>query len=272
MGTFDLAVDFRHEPDTRSLLAAVSARVRAGFSAYGDARASLDIALANTEQIASGLGNGRPMHAQTRMSMLAHAVVDAVGPPGVAVRCLVKPDAKAFLDRPYAVLAPGAGAPLRAWPVARLAELARALVERHGLHIVILGGVQERPLAAVILSALPPGAGHDLTERMDIADVPAVLNFARLFVGMDSGLTHLAGALAVPSVCIFSGVSRREVWQATGPRMTVVAGCCTCSPCYLARPEQCPHAQACLTVIGVDDVLRACNARLAGQAADGLRP
>jgi ADP-heptose:LPS heptosyltransferase len=160
---------------------------------------------------------------------------------------------------PYAVLMPGAGAPVREWPVARLAELACRLAERHGLRIVLLGGKSDAALTARIAAALPSGVALDLAGSTSMDAVPDIVAGARLFVGMDSGLTHLAAGLGAPTVCVFSGAARREVWQPTGTRLSIVAGRTACSPCYLALPEQCPHAQACLTVITTDDVLAACE-------------
>jgi heptosyltransferase II len=265
-GRFDLAIDLRHEPDTRRLLSLVDARVRAGFAAYGAAGAALDIALANAERVAGGLGNGRPMHAQARLSMLVATVLASVRPDPLPARCLLTPGAARVVAEPYVVLAPGAGAPVRAWPAERVVELAQLLARQHGLRIVLLGGKAEAPLTASIAAALTPDAALDLGGRVGMDAVPDIIAGARLFIGMDTGLTHLAAALGVPTVCVFSGAARREVWQPIGTRLLIVAGRTACSPCYLAQAEQCPHDQACLTVIGTGEVLAACDTLL-GEAA-----
>ncbi len=258
LGQFHLAVDFRHEAETRPLLALVPAVVRAGFVAPGAAGAALHIALPNAERIS------RPLHAEVRLAMLAGTVLAALRPAPNPAACLVGPATPPH-PGPYAVLVPGAGAPIRTWPEERLAEVAAGLLAEHGLGLVVLGGEAERPAAARLAAGLPPGALTDLTGRLPLAEAPAVLAGARLVVGMDTGITHLAARLGVPTVSVFSGVARREVWQPTGPRLAILAGRADCSPCYLARVEQCAHGRPCLQVITVAAVLDACREMLSGQ-------
>ena len=265
-GHFDLAVDLRHEPDTRRLLGLVDVGVRAGFAAHGAAGAALDIALANAERVVPNLGNGRPLHATIRLSMLVSAVLAAVRPELSAARCLLSPDTVSPVPGRYAVLVPSAGAPVRVWPTERMAEIGRWLATKYGLQIVLLGGEVEKALTARIAAMLPAGSVTDLAGNTDMKIVPDILASAQLVVGMDTGLTHMATGLGVPTVCVFSGVARQEVWQPTGTNLVALAGRTACSPCYLALPEQCPHAQACLTVIGTKDVMAACEELLADPA------
>ncbi len=267
LGQFGLAIDLRHDADTRRLLAAVDATVRAGYAADGVA---LEIALPDVEHVATARGE-RPLHARTRLVMLVAATLDAVRPAARPAKVLLAPG-EVLPEGPYAVLAPGAGAPLRVWDIARMAELARALVARHGLRMVILGGPGDQALAATIAEGLPAEMVTDLTGKAALPAVPAILDGARLVVGMDSGLSHLAAGLGVPTVSVQSGAPTREVWRVAGANVVVVAGAAACAPCHLDLPEQCPHGVACMRVIGVADVLAACETVLAQDARGSAVP
>jgi ADP-heptose:LPS heptosyltransferase len=70
---------------------------------------------------------------------------------------------------------------------------------------VVVGGKDEAPLAAVIRSFTQRAL--DLTGKTDLSELAGVVAGAVLAVGNDTGPMHLAAALSVPSVVLFSGAS-----------------------------------------------------------------
>ena len=256
---YDLAIDLRHEPDTRKLLAAVDAMWRAGFQAparVGGQR--LDVVVPDSQDALRAAG-AEPLHAGARLEVLAAAVAASFGRrTGVAEPAPLTPG--------YAVLAPGAGAPIKRWPLERLSQLAADLISQHDLDIAIVGGAPDVADGAALAASLPAARVRDLTGALPLAELPALLRGARLFVGYDSGPTHLAAALGVPTVCVFAGVSDAAVWHPVGPAVTIVGGSAGCSPCRLTEVRECPNQRACLTVISADAVLAACSRRLGGSA------
>jgi len=88
---------------------------------------------------------------------------------------------------------------------------------------VVLGGPgpAERALADPLL-ALLPGA-IDLCGQLSLPEAAACLTRARLFVGNDSGLMHLAAAAGVPTVGIF-GPTDPAVYAPIGPYAAAVTG------------------------------------------------
>jgi heptosyltransferase-2 len=106
--------------------------------------------------------------------------------------------------RPIVTFAPGAVGPGKAWPVAHYAELAR-LLAGEGLSIWVLGGPNEKPLAAQIAAA-GGGAVTDLTGN-DLRDAIIALSCADAAVTNDSGLMHIAAALGTPTIAIFGPTS-----------------------------------------------------------------
>jgi ADP-heptose:LPS heptosyltransferase len=272
LGSYDLAVDLRHDPDTRLLLAEVEAKFRVGFCApFAAGGNCLDIALPDTENLSVGLGTGRPVHAELRLVLLASAVIATFGlRQHPATRLVRSAAAQKVATRSYAILAPGAGSPIRLWSADHFVTVARALQERHGLDIIIVGGSRERATAQAIASALSPERVSNLVERLPLIDLPTVISGASLYVGLDTGTTHLAAALGVPTVAVISGVPNLEVWHTAGHNVTVVAGRVACSPCYLVHPEQCPYGVICLSSITSGHIIPACDALLQRQQSHAL--
>ena len=98
-------------------------------------------------------------------------------------------------------IALGAGHPKRIWPPARFAEVAHILMRQHALHIVLVGAKTDRPLVEQFLAALPPESRqhvHDAVGQTPLRQTAALLARCRLFIGNDSGPTHLAAAMQTP--------------------------------------------------------------------------
>ena len=96
------------------------------------------------------------------------------------------------------------------WPEESWIALGRSLGEQ-GLGIVLPWGTQAERLRSERIAAALPTAR--VPERMPLDHVAALIAGARGVVGVDTGLLHLAAALAVPLVAIFGG-SRPKL---TGP-------------------------------------------------------
>lgn len=116
------------------------------------------------------------------------------------------------------VLAPGSGGAAKCWPRRHWLALARELALRGAPIDVLVGPVElERddprawpwPVPVGFVLAPPPGA------------LLARLQAARAFAGNDSGPTHLAAMLAVPTVALF-GPSEAAVFAPNGPFTEVV--------------------------------------------------
>ncbi len=103
----------------------------------------------------------------------------------------------------FACLHAGASVPGRRWPTSGFAAVARALDAR-GLRVVLTGTEAEGPLAREVagMAGVP---WLDLTGRTDLGVLGALLGRSRLLVCNDTGVSHLAAALRVPSVVISTG-------------------------------------------------------------------
>jgi heptosyltransferase-3 len=115
-------------------------------------------------------------------------------------------------------LAPGAHGVGKRWPSERYAELAARLVGQEGKlaggAVALLGSGDEREQAAPVIAALPPDRVIDLVGKTEPRAAAAWLARADLYVGNDSGLTHLAAAAGAPTLALFGpGIpSRYRPW------------------------------------------------------------
>jgi len=125
-----------------------------------------------------------------------------------------RPETEASAERvlthgrgPILALAPAANWMGKTWPSERFAQTAVALMTRgqpfENGQVLILGGRDDRRAADPIRRALPKERWLDLTGEVDLLTAYACLKRARLFIGNDSGLMHLAAAAGAPTLGLF---------------------------------------------------------------------
>jgi heptosyltransferase-1 len=144
-------------------------------------------------------------------------------PQGAARYGLMRPEAPPQWapSQRYAVMLHAASRAAKRWPEARWMELARRLGES-GLAVVFPGGsVQERATAARLAAAVP---GAIAAPAMSIAEAAALLGHADGVVGVDTGLTHLAVALDVPTVGIYCATRPEQTGLHGGAHTVNVGG------------------------------------------------
>jgi ADP-heptose:LPS heptosyltransferase len=258
LSSYDLAIDLRHDPDTRPCLYRISAKFRVGFEASPEpGQPPLDLMLPSTEAFAAGDAKLQSLHADLRLQLLAAGAIATFAPkPPHPLKSLVPPP-EIQPARRRAILAIGAGDPIRVWPMERYAEVARHLIGEHGLDIVILGGPAEQQDADRLKTLLAPLPSQSAIG-LPLDQLPAYVAGAALCICNGSGISHMAAALGVPTICILGGTSRMEVWHPGGANAVSLGGRTMCQPCGLKHPSDCPWQVACLSIIQPAHVLAAC--------------
>jgi heptosyltransferase-1 len=110
----------------------------------------------------------------------------------------------------YAVLLHATARVEKEWPVENWIALGRS-IQKQGVEVVLPWGTPvERARSERIAAALP---GARVPVRAPLDQVARLIGGAQCVVGVDTGLLHLAAALGVPLVAIFSGSKP----QLTGP-------------------------------------------------------
>ncbi len=104
--------------------------------------------------------------------------------------------------RRYAILHPGAGDVRRRWPPESFARVAEHIHERAGCALVVTGRQEERA-AIDQLQAACRAPLIDLSMRLDLGAMAALVEGAALMLCNDTGPSHMAYAMDVPSVVIY---------------------------------------------------------------------
>lgn len=116
-----------------------------------------------------------------------------------------------------ALLHPGSGSPSKNWPLERFVDTARRL-EQDGLSPVLSLGEADEVIARDLQRQAPA------MPRLPCGPLDALagsLASAALYVGNDSGISHLAGAVGTPVVALF-GPTDPDVWGVRGDHVHIV--------------------------------------------------
>jgi heptosyltransferase-1 len=146
----------------------------------------------------------RGLHAITRNRALGRAAcgTDADSPPafGLTPPPLQEPILVEATGAPYAVLLTNASRPTKRWPDERWRALERYLQQRGLRSLLFAGSAQEAKDTRARADGM---AAAWLAPPCTIEAVAAVLRRARIVVGLDTGLSHLAAAVGAPTLGIF---------------------------------------------------------------------
>jgi ADP-heptose:LPS heptosyltransferase len=121
------------------------------------------------------------------------------------------------------VLHPGSGGTRKCWPLERFVEVVYHLWQRQRTVLILAGPAEEERLVRLrsLLHAYPlPGQCEYLID-VPLLTVAQRLQLCQCYIGNDSGLTHLAAMLGLPTLALF-GPSNPITWHPPGPSVTVL--------------------------------------------------
>ncbi len=106
-----------------------------------------------------------------------------------------------------AAIHPGANVLFKEWPLDLFAGTGRFLVQEKKCRVFILGAPgREEGLASELTSKIGNGA-YNLAGKTPVRTLLALLKRCALYIGNDSGPTHLAAAAACPTVAVFGATN-----------------------------------------------------------------
>lgn len=109
-------------------------------------------------------------------------------------------------DGGFAVIHPFSGSPTKCWPLERFQEVA-ARIERR-MPVRWCAGPEETLSGAIRIA--------------NLYELGCWLATARLYIGNDSGITHLAAAVGTPVIALF-GPTDPHIWAPRGEKVRVIA-------------------------------------------------
>lgn len=248
---YDLALQMHgNGRASNGFVAALGARRTVGYACSGDER--LDLGLAHTPeqneverwlQLAEALGApAHGTHAEFALGPAHYASADALLGELVS-------------DGPLIGLHTGAKEPARRWPLESFATLANQLHNRLGATVVLTGTAGEQAATAQLRQMLR-GPALDLAGRTALGSFAALLGRLDLLVTNDTGASHLAAAMGVPSVVLFGPSRPAQFAPPDGALHRVLDA---------LELVQANDPAAALRRLPVEVVLAACLAQLARQ-------
>ena len=146
---------------------------------------------------------------------------------------------RAYRHKEHIAIHPGSGGAHKCWPAHSFAavieqlwnphrpqrsEAERVSILRHSHSVLLLVGPADRERVHDILNSIrhPPKPGM-LKVLVDapLLKVAQQLQQCRCYLGNDSGITHLAAMLGVPTIALF-GPSDPAIWHPVGPSVRVI--------------------------------------------------
>lgn len=175
-------------------------------------------------------------------------------------------------DRELIGLLVSSGRSLKRLSEEQLASIIEGLLQNNTQRkrgIVLFGGQGDIAQALEVLAML---AHTDVSANVintvgqyALAELPSILRQLKLFIGVDSGVTHMADALGVPIVCVAGPVDLEEVYRSGKSRQMLCAKELDCYPCSTVfnTPGTCQRGdRACLQQLSLQSVLAAAQALL----------
>jgi len=149
------------------------------------------------------------------------------------------------------VLNPGAGWSTKLWPAGHFHRLAGLLRSELSLDcLVTWHGPAERELAERVAA----GGAARLAPATGLPELAELLRAAALYVGSDTGPTHIAAAAGTPTAALF-GAADAARNRPLGPHVETLSAGLDCSPCW--RRSGCPRGVECMGQLAPEAVLTA---------------
>lgn len=159
-------------------------------------------------------------------------------------------------QKPIAIIHPGTSmfGKYKRWPAKNYACLADRLIQELGYSVIFTWGVQEYEIVEEIISLMHCHATI-ACKTSSVRQLIGLLQHARLFIGGDTGPTHLASCIGIPTIAIF-GPKDPVVYAPYDENAQVIKKDIPCSPC---EKRSCDHV-TCITAVVPEDVFNAVNA------------
>lgn len=119
-------------------------------------------------------------------------------------------------------LHPGSGSARKNWPESQWADLIQRLIDETQWELLVVGGEAEGDRLQRLTAALPPHR-LKLALHMPLPALARALQGCSLFLGHDSGISHLAAAVNLPTVVLW-GETVEKVWRPLGSKVHILKG------------------------------------------------
>jgi heptosyltransferase-3 len=150
------------------------------------------------------------------------------------------------------IIHPGSGSRKKCWPISNFVEVASSL-DAGGKQPEFILGPAEYDLYDILVQSKKLNANVHKIEKL--TELVGLLKTSGGFIGNDSGVSHLAAFIGLPTVTVF-GPSDPKTWKPMGRAVKAVRSGFECSPCFETGTVGCEDIE-CFNRISPEDVLAA---------------
>jgi heptosyltransferase II len=156
---------------------------------------------------------------------------------------------------------PYGGSREKAWPAGRWTEIIRRLLGKDAGPVVLVGGDDSVKLSREIIRSVNDPRLISVVGKLSLPQTASVLTRARLYVGCDTGVTHLALALGTRTVALFGASDERKWGPPEGAGRSITSPV-PCRPCSIYGYVKRCRTIDCMDRIGQDLVWQAIEEEL----------
>jgi ADP-heptose:LPS heptosyltransferase len=249
---YDLMISLARSEECLMLTALSKAKIKAGFSYF-----PWDLCL-NVKETVEGHNSWYNNSKLLKRLNITVTKTDYVGLLNVNAR-----ESDLSLPTQFVIISPGTSRRrlAKAWQKEKFAQLMLLLKEKYGLSAVLVGGMDNQEYNNEIIRILEKNYREkhiellNLTGKIGLAGLCSVIKRASLFVGIDSGVMHMASCLDIPVVGLFGPTDPFYVGPQNKKSIVVREESMECMPCYL---KDCKHRD-CMKKLSVSKVFNACE-------------
>lgn len=152
-------------------------------------------------------------------------------------------------DKDFIALSPFTSADGRDWSVEEAKKLVDKIGKKYHLPVVVVGNKKQTEASKI--------SQYSLVGKTNIMQLIEVIRRAKCLVSPDSGPIHIAGALDIPCVALFS----RDLPSRWAPKNNCYPIYLNyeCSPCNSEMFDHCPHELGCIRNITAEMVMNKLN-------------
>ena len=169
-------------------------------------------------------------------------------------------DRRTSSAKPLVGIAPGSKQPADIWPLDRFIAVGERLRETQACEMVVIGGPNERSAGEQCVSAWRTGL--NAAGSFTVLESLALIHKCAFLVGLDTGTTHIAAAVGVPCVAIYSDKDNPGRWNPLGDGHILLRQRVPCGGCRLNMDPCNVPGHPCIEGILVDEVWEAVETML----------
>jgi ADP-heptose:LPS heptosyltransferase len=166
------------------------------------------------------------------------------------------------VEKGTVALHPGSGSRKKLWPIENFLDLATRITADLHLKTILFTGPAEREYLGGELERMR-SMNSMWAGDLPLIHVASLLERCRCYIGNDSGITHLAAAVGIPTIALF-GPTDPEIWGPWGKRVAILRKNPGCSSCTEEELDRC-NQRRCLELIEVEEVMERAGRWMCGR-------